>query len=86
MNVCGIEILAAARKPTLKMEIENFRGTNGWLWRPRSTRTFKCDCGGEVGDADTASIEPLRTELNGLLEDKHLSYSPVYNGDEMGFF
>ena len=33
MNVRATEIFAAARKPAQKMEIENYRGSNGWLWQ-----------------------------------------------------
>lgn len=87
MNVRGIEILAAARKLAQKMEIENFRGSDGWLWRFRNRHgLFNATVRGEAGDADTASIEPFRIKLDKLIQDEHLSYSQVYNGDETGFF
>ena len=41
MNVCGIEILAAARKLAQKMETANFQG-EPWMAVaiPQSTRSF----------------------------------------------
>lgn len=35
ISVRGIEVLAVARMLAHKLEIENFRGSEGWLWRFR---------------------------------------------------
>ena len=87
MNFCGIKIFAAGRMLASKMEIENFRWSDNWLWRFRNLiELFNAIVRGKASDADTASIELFRIKRNRLIEGKHSSYFQVYNGDGTGLF
>ncbi|KAG7172017.1 Tigger transposable element-derived protein 7-like 10 [Homarus americanus] len=85
--VRGVEIQAAAVKLASHMGIENFKASDGWLWRFRN-RHGMCNkiTHGEAGRAPTKDIEPFRERLNDLIKSEGLLISQVYNVDETGLY
>ena len=87
MNICGVELLAAATKLASHLGYTDFKGSEGWLWRFRNWHgLFNEIQHGEVGDADMASVAPFREKLTRLMSDEGLALSQIYNADETGMF
>ncbi|CAK8691374.1 unnamed protein product [Clavelina lepadiformis] len=87
VNVRGTELIAAAAKLATSLGLTDFKGSDGWLWRFRNRHgLFNEVLHGEAGDADTASVAPLREKLTKMISDAGLTLSQVYNADETGIF
>ena len=88
VNVCGVELLAAATKLASHLGYTDFKGSEGWLWRfqNRHGLLFNEIQHGEAGDADMASMAPFPEKLTRLMSDEDLALSQIYNADETGMF
>ena len=87
VNIRGVEIIAAAVKLAAHLGIENFKGSDGWLWRFRNRHgLFNVMTRGESGSADSSGVEPFRARLHKLINEENLTLTQVYNADETGFF
>lgn len=87
VNVRGFEILVAARKLAVQLGIENFTGSDRWLWQFRNRHgLFSTTVRGEAANADDVSVEPFRHKLQAIIEEEGLSLSQVYNGDESSIY
>ncbi|KAG7172964.1 Tigger transposable element-derived protein 7-like 33, partial [Homarus americanus] len=81
------QIQVAVVKLASHMGIENFKASDGWLWRFRN-RHGMCNkiTHGEAGSTPTEDIEPFRDRLNDLIKSEGLLISQVYNVDETGLY
>ena len=87
MYIRGMEILAAASEFAEHLGVANFKGSDGWLWHFRKRHgLFDVKVHGEADSADSATVEPLRFQLNRLIESEGLALSQIYNADETGFY
>ncbi|XP_069180104.1 tigger transposable element-derived protein 7-like [Procambarus clarkii] len=86
MPLGGDAIKTAADKFTQKMNIPDFRASEGWLQRFKNRHNIKnrkvC---GESLSADTNSVEPFKRKLNDYIITNDLRRFQVYNADETGF-
>lgn len=83
--ISGTIVKAKAQEIAEKLNVANFRASNGWLekWRKRHAISFKC-ISGESADVSQDDVNQFRIKLPSLL----LGYQPedVYNADETGLF
>nr|XP_045600957.1 tigger transposable element-derived protein 7-like [Procambarus clarkii] len=86
MPLGGDAIKTAADKFAQKMNIPDFRASEGWLQRFKNRHNIKnrkvC---GESLSADTDSVEPFKRKLNDYIITNDLRRFQVYNADETGF-
>nr|XP_045593483.1 tigger transposable element-derived protein 7-like [Procambarus clarkii] len=86
MPLGGDAIKTAADKFAQKMNIPDFRASEGWLQRFKNRHNIKnrkvC---GESLSADTNSVEPFKRKLNDYIITNDLRRFQVYNADETGF-
>ncbi|XP_069164210.1 tigger transposable element-derived protein 7-like [Procambarus clarkii] len=86
MPLGGDAIKTAADKFAQKMNIPDFRASEGWLQRFKNRHNIKnrkvC---GESLSADTDSVEPFKHKLNDYIITNDLRRFQVYNADETGF-
>ena len=55
VNVCGKELIAAAADLASHLNVTDFKGSDGWLWRFRNRHgSFSEVLHGDVGDADAS--------------------------------
>nr|XP_045610819.1 tigger transposable element-derived protein 7-like [Procambarus clarkii] len=86
MPLGGDAIKTATDKFAQKMNIPDFRASEGWLQRFKNRHNIKnrkvC---GESLSADTDSVEPFKRKLNDYIITNDPRRFQVYNADETGF-
>ena len=83
----GNEIKHAASTFAEKMNIANFKASDGWLYRFRKRHGLQdTKLSGESASAPTEEIEPFRLKLRKIIDDEGLVLAQVYNFDETGLF
>ena len=70
-----------------KMNMPNFKASDGWLYRFRKRIALRdTKISGEAASAPTEEIEPFRQRLNKIIDEEGLVLAQVYNFDETGLF
>ena len=87
LAIRGNELKLAAANFAEKMNMPNFKASDGWLYRFRKRHAL-CDTkvSGESASAPTEDIEPCRQKLKKIIDDEGLVLTQVYNFDETGLF
>ena len=87
VNVRGVELISAAERLAKHFKNNEFKGSDGWLWRfRRRYGLFNSVIRGEAGDADVAAVEPFRLKLRDLIAKEGLVNAQLYNADETGLY
>ena len=87
VNVRGVEIIHASEEMARHLEIPNFKGSDGWLWRfRRRYGLFNSVIRGEAGDLDVDAVEPFHLKLLELIREEGLAPGQIYNADETGLY
>ena len=82
-SIRGAELAASAVKLARQLGMDDFHGSDGWLWRFRNRRALRnLDVTGEADSADVQSVEPFCLQLLGLIKNENLFMSQIYNVDE----
>lgn len=92
LKSCGVNVTSSTLKTAAgnfahELETDNFKWSDGWLWRFWNRHgLFDAKVHSEGGDDDMASVESFRLKLHKFIEDEQLSLTQVYNSDETGLY
>ena len=87
ITVRGVDIKDAAKILARDLGIEDFRASEGWLWRFRRRHALgDRRVSGESASAAQHAVAPFRDLITKLIKDEGLVLSQIYNFDETGLF
>ena len=78
VGVRGVELKAAAGRLAMQLGIENFKASDGWLFRFRTRfGLHNKHMRGEASSAPQEDVEPFRKKLMNLINEEGLVYAQV---------
>ena len=85
--VRGTEVLNAAKKFAQLQGVEDFKASDGWLYRfKRRHGLSNRKVHGEALDCDESGLDDFRQKFSDLISKEGLLLSQIYNADETGLF